>query len=167
MAIYVGVDLAWGDRARTGLAALDEQGSLVSLGDARTDDDSNPVPLLTTFLLSGQAPAGRLRYALRLRLIPLREEHGCCRFGDHLEQTADVDDTLVVDIEAGLPCPRAWATWNSVIPGAIRDWEPDGPPMGDADDSTGVWCTEVPLPATARPILGRRARLRLTVTARG
>jgi predicted RNase H-like nuclease len=39
MAIYVGVDLAWGDRARTGLAALDEQGSLVSLGDARTDDD--------------------------------------------------------------------------------------------------------------------------------
>ncbi|CCH86656.1 Conserved protein of unknown function [Modestobacter italicus] len=138
--------------------------------DPGTDDDSNPVPLLTTFLLSDQAPAprpARLRHALRLRLISLREEHGCCRFGDHLEQTADVEDTLVVDIEPGLPCPRAWATWNSQIPGAIRDWEPAGPPIGDADGTTGVWCTEVPLPATARPVLGPRARVRLTVTARG
>lgn len=35
---FVGIDLAWGDRARTGLAVLDDAGTLVHLSTATTDD---------------------------------------------------------------------------------------------------------------------------------
>lgn len=37
--MFLGVDLAWGPRNRTGLAVLDDGGSLVDLTEARTDDD--------------------------------------------------------------------------------------------------------------------------------
>lgn len=36
---FVGVDLAWGSRNRTGLAVLDESGTLLDLSSARTDED--------------------------------------------------------------------------------------------------------------------------------
>ncbi|MFY0405887.1 DUF429 domain-containing protein [Solicola sp. PLA-1-18] len=36
---YVGVDLAWGTRARTGLAALDDDGALLDLAEGRDDAD--------------------------------------------------------------------------------------------------------------------------------
>lgn len=36
---YAGVDLAWGPRNRTGLAVLDERGTLLGLTEARTDED--------------------------------------------------------------------------------------------------------------------------------
>lgn len=36
---YVGIDLAWGTRNRTGLAACDETGRLVASGVARTDEE--------------------------------------------------------------------------------------------------------------------------------
>ncbi len=36
---FVGVDLAWGQRSRTGLAVLDEEGTLLDLAERRTDDD--------------------------------------------------------------------------------------------------------------------------------
>jgi predicted RNase H-like nuclease len=39
MVRYLGVDLAWGERARTGLAALDEDGRLVASATVVTDDD--------------------------------------------------------------------------------------------------------------------------------
>ncbi len=39
MVRYVGVDLAWGRRARTGLAALDEEGRLVASTSVVPDDD--------------------------------------------------------------------------------------------------------------------------------
>ena len=34
---YIGVDLAWGDKATTGLAVLDDEGTLIDLAEARTD----------------------------------------------------------------------------------------------------------------------------------
>ena len=37
--VFVGVDLAWGDRNRTGLAAIDEAGRLIEVTDRRTDDE--------------------------------------------------------------------------------------------------------------------------------
>ncbi|MFZ5869767.1 MAG: DUF429 domain-containing protein [Actinomycetota bacterium] len=37
--LLLGVDLAWGTRARTGLAAVDEAGGLVELTTLRTDDE--------------------------------------------------------------------------------------------------------------------------------
>ena len=39
MATYLGMDLAWGPRARTGLAALDGSGRLVASASVRTDDE--------------------------------------------------------------------------------------------------------------------------------
>jgi predicted RNase H-like nuclease len=38
-AVYVGVDLAWGYRARTGLAAVDESGRLLDVTSVRTDEE--------------------------------------------------------------------------------------------------------------------------------
>ncbi|WP_277872990.1 DUF429 domain-containing protein [Raineyella fluvialis] len=35
---FVGIDLAWGERARTGLAVLDDAGTLIHLSAATTDD---------------------------------------------------------------------------------------------------------------------------------
>jgi hypothetical protein len=145
----------------------------------RRDKDTadTPVPLVTTFL-SSAAPrpvepgtvtqVSRLRHALRLRLISIRERSGVFGFLDHLEQTADWEDTLVVDIEPGNRSapPRAWATWNSVIPGALRDWQPEGPPLADLDPTPGRWRGRIPVPNTATPILGPDAAVVLTVTGR-
>lgn len=142
----------------------------------RTEDSPDtPLPLLTTFLSTAarpvldEEPVPTLRHALRLRLISVREQGGLFGFFDHLEQAADFDDTLVVDLAPGdgQSPPRAWATWNSEIPGAIRYWQPTDEPLPDHDRAPGVWRGLVPLPPTARPILGPDARLRLTVTNHG
>ncbi len=141
------------------------------------DTADTPVPLLTTFLSSTAArpatpgvgtPVPRLRHALRLRLISLRESGGVFGFFDHLEQTADWEDTLVVDIEPGdgVSPPRAFVAWNSVIPGALRDWQPDGDPLRDEDSTPGRWRGRIPVPDTARSILGDNAAVVLTVRGR-
>jgi hypothetical protein len=120
------------------------------------------VPLTTAFLCSGLRPHGSdttMRYALQLRILSLREQRGFLSFGDHLEQTADFDDTLVVDIGEG-----TWAAWNSLIPGTISSHEPSGTSLQDEDTRAGTWVANIPLPASAQPILGEQARIRLTVT---
>ncbi|MFD9544631.1 esterase/lipase family protein [Streptomyces sp. NPDC060022] len=127
-----------------------------------SSDPQDTVPLTTTFLCSSLRPgdgSGTMRYALHLRILSLRERDGFLSFGDHLEQTADFDDILVIDVGKG-----TWAAWNSLIPGAIRDHEPSGAPVADEDSSTGVWVAGIPLPESATPILGEQARIRLTVT---
>jgi hypothetical protein len=73
---------------------------------------------LTTFLSSktprpriGEEAAPRLRHALKLRLMSIREDQGRFFFEDHLEQTEDWLDTLLVDIEppsAGQDLPQVW-----------------------------------------------------------
>ncbi|RBY94436.1 hypothetical protein DQ244_03735 [Blastococcus sp. TBT05-19] len=144
----------------------------------RVEDSSDtPRPLLTTFLstreprpLDGGRRCSTLRHALTLRLISLREDTGFFDFGDHLEQTADFEDTLVVDIappagETG--SPRGWAVWNSAIPGAVRDWQPSGDPLTDErPQEPGVWQGSILLPEVCRERFGDRARLVLTVSAR-
>ena len=128
--------------------------------------------------LSGAAPrpvepgtetlVPRLRHALGLRLISIREQDGVFGFLDHLEQAADWEDILVVDIEPGdgTAPPRAWVTWNSVIPGALREWKPEGSGLADLDPRPGHWHGRIALPETARPILGPDAAVVLTVTGR-
>jgi hypothetical protein len=137
------------------------------------DSPETPVPLLTTFLSTtaprpGRAEGGPLRHALRLRLLSVREVGGVFGFGDHLEQTADFEDTLVVDFLPGdgTSGPRAWATWNSEIPGAVRDWRPQGPPLPDEDSTPGRWQGSLRFPKTARPILGKNATITLRVMGR-
>lgn len=105
-----------------------------------------------------------MRYALQVRVLSLREHHGFLSFDDHLERSADFDDILVVDIGTADSGPGIWATWNSLIPGAISRHEPEGTPLDDQDPNTGVWVADIPLAATAVPILGDGSRIRLTVT---
>jgi pimeloyl-ACP methyl ester carboxylesterase len=129
-----------------------------------------PVTLATTFLRSGAsrpADSTTMRYALEVRILSLRMGDGILWFKDHLEQTADFSDTLIVDIgtnETGRP--GVWADWNSVIAGTIRDHRPTGTPRpaDDEESGGGVWRVHVPLPASARSILGEKAAIRLTAT---
>jgi hypothetical protein len=114
-------------------------------------------------------PLPTLRHALRLRLISLRETGGVFGFFDHLEQTADFEDTLVIDIAPGdgTSLPKAWATWNSALPGAIRDYDPTaGPPIRDTNPAAGEWAGEIPMPPVSHPLLGEEAVLVITVTPR-
>ncbi|MFH9553369.1 esterase/lipase family protein [Streptomyces sp. NPDC017435] len=128
---------------------------------------AEPVPLTTTFLNS-KAPrppqTPTLRYALHLRILSLRERGGILSFADHLEQTADFDDILVVDVGPAQTGLGVWAVWNSDLPGAIWEHRPTGTPCGDEAPGGDVWLAHVPLPKTAAPILGEEAGIRLTVT---
>jgi hypothetical protein len=136
---------------------------------ATGDQLDRPQPLLTTFLASTTPrPTDTLRYALHLRLMS-SVEHTDERSLDatgHLEQTADFDDTLIVDIQPGTSghLPTAWATWNSEIPGTVRDWQPTGRPLPDRDTATLRWQTEIDLPDNAGPVFGNNAAIRLTLT---
>jgi hypothetical protein len=119
-------------------------------------------PLLTTFL-SSSAPTpdntGRLRYALHLRLMSAAEhEDGSFNASGHLEQMADFDDTLVVDVHPGDGGrARVWAEWNSKIDGAVREWT-------SPDQDAKTWRSEIPVPDTAHRVLGTGAAIRLVIT---
>ncbi|HJW00940.1 MAG TPA: hypothetical protein VJ617_17750 [Arthrobacter sp.] len=137
----------------------------------------SPVPLLTTFL-SSQAPrprvAGekvpRLRHALKLRLMSIKERQGRFFFDDHMEQTEDWMDALLVDIEPPGPdggLPKAWAAWTSSVPTAIRDWNPEDKDfLADTVDTPDFWCGRIDVPEFAKELLGANAGIRLTVTPR-
>ena len=136
-----------------------------------------PVPLLTTFL-SSHAPrprvAGkevpRLRHALKLRLMSIKERQGRFFFDDHMEQTEDWMDALLVDIEPPGPdggLPRAWAAWTSTVPSAIRDWNPEDKDfIADTEATPGFWRGRIGVPEFSRELLGANAGIRLTVTPR-
>lgn len=140
------------------------------------DSIDTPQPLLTTFLSSraprpmhGRTLVPALRHALKLRLLSIRASGGGgFSFFDHLEQMEDWQDALIVDIEPsadGSP-PRAWATWSSTVPMAVRDWRPtDAEELKDLDPETPLrWSGETRVPEIARPLLGDDARIRITVT---
>jgi hypothetical protein len=147
------------------------------LVERRSTEDSidTPKPLFTTFLSStaprpihGRTQVPALRHALKLRLLSIREEHGGgFFFDDHLEQTEDWQDALLVDIEPGsdVAPPKAWATWTSTVPVAIRDWQPtDAEALTDLDPTPRHWVGEKAVPEIAQHLLGQDARIRITVT---
>ncbi|WP_329214389.1 hypothetical protein OG352_04040 [Streptomyces sp. NBC_01485] len=131
-------------------------------------DSDGAVPLAHTFLCEKLASAngsGSMRYALHLRILSLhKQDNGFLDFHDHIEQTADFDDILVVDVgnENGSPALRA--TWNSAIKGPISDYVQTGSVLADEDPEAGTWVAGIRLPATTKKILGDDARIRLTVT---
>ncbi len=136
------------------------------------DTADSPVPLVTTFLSSREKrPAGgKMRYLLQLRVLSLREREGIFWFRDHLEQSADFDDMLVVDVapptEDGT-VPRAWARWASQIATPLRDYESDERDwLRDEDADEGEWEAHVPLPKPGGDFLGPEAAVRLTVRGR-
>ncbi|UFR06942.1 hypothetical protein KBP30_39835 [Streptomyces sp. Go40/10] len=132
------------------------------------EDGQVSVPLVTTFLCSGLRAddASTLRYALHLRILSLHRRDGVLSFKDHLEQAADFDDILVVDVGADstAPVPAVSAAWNSAIAGPISTYRPEGPALQDENATPGVWVNDIELPVTAAPILGENTRIRLTVT---
>jgi len=142
------------------------------------DSVDTPRPLLTTFLSSkaprpmdGLTQVPTLRHALKLRLLSIREEEGKFFFADHLKQTEDWQDALLVDIQPGADgaTPKAWAAWTSAIPTAVREWRPNEDDLLEdlLPETPQRWCGEVPVPDIAKHLLGSKARLRITVTPHG
>ncbi|WP_116449974.1 alpha/beta hydrolase [Blastococcus litoris] len=147
------------------------------------DTPDTPIPLLTTFLSTGEPrpledgkKCATLRHALTLRLISLREDEGIFDFGNHLEQTADFEETLVVDIQPPAAdattveqsSPRAWAAWKSQLDQPLREWQPTDAyrRTDEREDEPGVWQGSIPLPESCRATFGRDARVVLTVRGR-
>ncbi|MFN3925702.1 MAG: hypothetical protein ACK4K6_19050, partial [Pseudarthrobacter sp.] len=61
----------------------------------------------------------------------------------------------------------AWAAWNSAIPTAVRDWNPeDKDQLRDMDDTPGRWRGHIGVPDFAKDLLGTNAGINLTVTPR-
>jgi len=141
--------------------------------------DVRPVPLVRTYL-SSQASrpddprvGGRsetMRHVLRLRLMSLRSRGGLLSFLDHLEQTEDWSDVLVVDIQLRDDGPpRTWATWVSDLHVPLRDWSPDpdrDEPLHDDESADGLWRAGVRLPENARRLLGEGAAVTISVRGR-
>lgn len=134
------------------------------------EDSDRPQPLVTTFLITdpGLRPASAQtsRYKLDLRLLSLQQRRSTFMFGDHLEQTPDFVDTLVVDIGDRDGQLEAWATWRSDLSVPLRDYAPTGEPLEDEDPAAGRWAKRIALPAHARQFLGEHAAVRLTVQDR-
>jgi len=136
------------------------RGMRVDAVEFRTHDSTYPLAV-------GKASRARDRYYEMT--VSLREQGGIFGFFDHLEQTADFEDTLVVDIAPGdgTVMPKAWAIWNSQLPEAIRDYDPTAtPPIHDTNPATGQWRGEVPMPPVSHPLFGQDAVVVITVTPR-
>lgn len=138
----------------------------------KRDDPDAPVPLTTVFLLDPETarddpldpPPPRCRYALELRTIRLKEKQGFFSWNDHLEQMADWEDRLIVDVghrdTESTEVMHAWAAWNSSVPGSLANEDPVcEDPLIFADS-----VSEVPFPDSGRAILGENARLRFTIS---
>lgn len=136
---------------------------------AGRDTADSPVPLVTTFLLP---KPGTRRYALNLRVLAVRETRNLFIFTSHLEQIADWEDSLIVDIASG-PDGQVQAArwqWNSTLAGAIADADELSHPLAwtPAEDDTPAarhWLAGIDLPATAKPILGMSGGLRMDIEA--
>ena len=110
-----------------------------------------------------------MRYLLHLRILSIEEERrkGFV-FDDHIEQAADYDDMLVVDVlvDEDSGTLKAWAKWASEIRTPLRDYEPEGDPLTDQDPVEGQWRTTVRLASPMGDFLGNRAVVQLTVRGR-
>lgn len=129
---------------------------------------TSPVPLVTVFLLKSDREFSR--YALHLKIISLEQHDGIFGFRDHLEQVADWQDSLIVDVALGADdrVKEVRWQWNSELPGRIAEKETldhqlEWDPAHGADASEG-WRPELPLPDPARTLLGDQASLVLSVT---
>jgi pimeloyl-ACP methyl ester carboxylesterase len=147
------------------------------------DEPDTPTPLATAFLLdpadfdaTGDPPASRSRYTLSLRVFHLAEKHDRFFWGSHLEQVADWEDTLIVDVgrkdDEAASTLRAWIAWNSAVAGAIDDFDPITDALPREEERRDMTFTrqgddlscEIPLPEISRRILGEAACIKLTIS---
>ncbi|MFF3405244.1 hypothetical protein ACFYW8_03315 [Streptomyces sp. NPDC002742] len=164
-----GLQIATHERTSAQWCPIQLQGAMAGAAEAPPDstaDGEACVPLVRTFLNSSLRAGGSdtMRYALHLRILSLHRRDGLLSFNDHLEQVADFDDILVIDVGADPAAPAISAGWNSEITGRISDYVPEGRTRADENPAPGVWVNHIELPATAAPMLGEDARIRLTVT---
>lgn len=138
----------------------------VILNEENRDTPLNPVPLVTAFLLPKENSEGPRRYTLDLRVFAVREKNEFLIFGSHLEQVADWQDTLVMDVFTNPDgtVGKVLYQWNSTIRGTIARaktldkqlaWEP-------APDSTSAapsWSAQIELPKMAREVLGPKSKI--------
>lgn len=137
----------------------------VVLSEENRDSPLNPVPLVTAFLLP-KPTAGPRRYTLDLRVFAVREEGGFLSFGSHLEQVADWQDTLLMDVYTGPDgtVQKALYQWNSTIEGPIAQAGPLKKQLiwAKAPEHTKVtpnWAARIDFPPVASKILGKKAHL--------
>jgi hypothetical protein len=138
----------------------------VVLSEENRDAPLNPVPLVTAFLLPKPASAGPRRYTLDLRVFAVREEGGFLSFGSHLEQVADWQDTLLMDVytEEDGTVGKALYQWNSTVEGPIAQAGPLKKKLAwaeapDHTEKAPSWSATVDIPPVAGKILGKKARL--------
>jgi hypothetical protein len=138
---------------------------------AQRDTADSPVPLITTFLLPAQ-PGQTRRYAFNLRVLGVRETEDFFVFNSHLEQIADWEDSLIVDVDPGAdgqPIAARWQ-WNSTLAGPINQAKElhnklDATAAHDHTQAAPSWVASIPLPTTAQPILGKNASIRMDIRA--
>lgn len=138
----------------------------VVLSEENRDAPLNPVPLVTAFLLPKPTSAGPRRYTLDLRVFALREEGGFLSFGSHLEQVADWQDTLLMDVytEPDGSVRRALYQWNSTVEGPIAQAGPLKKKLVWAEapehsKKAPSWTATIDFPSVAHRILGKKAHL--------
>ncbi|MGH3933844.1 MAG: esterase/lipase family protein [Pseudonocardiaceae bacterium] len=152
--------------------------------DQHQDNADAPVPLTTTFLLdpsdfdaTSDPPPPRSRYTLSLRVFHLQEKDGGFFWQSHLEQVADWEDTLIVDVGRSDDDKdgelRTWIAWNSSVAGAIDTFDPITKGLLRAEQEVKTFtgqgddvCYEICLPEICHSILGDKACIRLTVSSR-
>jgi pimeloyl-ACP methyl ester carboxylesterase len=124
-----------------------------------------PVPLITMFL-APDPTKDTCRYALSLRVTSLKQESGWFGFRDHLEQIADWDDSLIVDliIDREGHVTGGACGWNSALPGRIASADPLPQSINWQRGDDGTWRGSVDLPPVAQHMLGETARLQFSAT---
>jgi hypothetical protein len=118
---------------------------------------------------------GRMRYTLTLRVFKLNQRAGGFQFTNHLEQVADWEDSLIVDMgpdEYGTGL-SAWVAWKSAVNGANDTYDPitnglpadQQHPTQPTREEGGDYVCRIPLPRAARalPILGEKADIKISV----
>lgn len=138
----------------------------VILNEENRDTPLRPVPLVTAFLMPKEKFEGPRRYTLDLRVYAIRESKGFILFGSHLEQVADWQDTLVMDVYANEDgsIGKALYQWNSELPGAIArkdvlDDELSWQLARDNIPEAASWVARIKLPNMAREVLGPEANI--------
>jgi pimeloyl-ACP methyl ester carboxylesterase len=143
------------------------------------------VTLVRTFLLDPAdrdpeiaADDRRMRYTITLRLFGVHEVNGVFDFSSSTEQLPLWQDSLIVDVEpsaGGSGSLKAYAAWNSTIPGASQNPQPISlrlPPEQSPQldfEVTGdglVAIIGLPEPAVRGNVMGGKAGIRLTVSPR-
>lgn len=148
---------------------------VVTPGSGPAGDVGKLPPLTTIFLLDparasqmqreGAQPgtfSPRCRYSLQIKVIHLEEQHGLFIWHNHLEGTAEWQDTLIVDVGPSDDdgAEHVWAAWEVDI-GQVTS-VPD--PIADkplTPTAPGALSFAIRLPPAGRQLLGGTAAITL------